>query len=173
MDASEDERLSGEEIFVDVLEKLLKTLAGLRASRLKGDGPAGVSLTGVHIGVLLGTHELPLKLKCIWGDSSGLDNLLAELPKGGSTSFKPFGRGIDPELDGGDCVLFCGEDWGVLSSSNVTQLAGWFIEHIVSVNLCEMNLPFQSSFLVCFNQVHHWGSYNASKLSDIRALFYY
>lgn len=134
MDASEDERLSGEEIFVEVLEKLLKTLGGLRESWLKGDGLVGVSRTGVHIGVLLGTHALPFKLKCIWGDSSGLDNLLAEVPKGGSTNFKPFGRGIDPELDDGDVRLFCGKDCVVPSSSKVTQLAGWFIEHIVSVN---------------------------------------
>lgn len=157
MHASDEEHLSGEEIFVDVLEKLLKTFGGLRESQLKGDGPIGVSLTGVHIGVLLGTHELPLKLKCIWGDSSGLDNLLAELPKGGRTNFKPFGRGIDPELDG-DCKIFCGEDWGVPSSSKVTQLAGWFIEHIALDDLCEINLPFQNSFLVCLNQTHHWGS---------------
>lgn len=107
--------------------------------------------------MLLGTHELPLKLKCIWGDSSGLDNLLAELPNGGSTNFKPFGLGIDPEVeDEGDGRLFCGEDWGVPSSSNVTQLAGWFVEHIVSVNLYEINLPCQCSFLVCLNQTHHW-----------------
>lgn len=105
--------------------------------------------------MLLGTHELPLKLKCIWGDSSGLDNLLAELPKGGSTNFKPFGRGIDPELDEGDCKIFCGEAWGVPSSSNVTQLAGWFIEHIVLNNVREMNLPFQNSFLVYLNQTRH------------------
>lgn len=77
-DASKDGCLSGVEIFVDVLEKLRRTLGGLRESQLKGDGPDGVSLTGVHIGVLLGTHELPLKLKCVWGDSSGLDSLLAE-----------------------------------------------------------------------------------------------
>lgn len=158
MGASREEHLSGDERSVDALEKLLRMFGGLRESQLKGDGPLGVSLTGVHIGVLLGTHELPLRLECTWGDSSGLDNLLAELPRGGKTNFKPFGRGIDPEFNEGDCRLFCGEAWGVPSSSNVTQLAGWFVEHIVWVNLCEINLPFQSSSLVCIKQTHHWGS---------------
>lgn len=57
--------LSGEEMLVDVLEKLLKKSGCAFEVQLKGDGPIGVSCTGVHIGVLLGTRELPLRLKCI------------------------------------------------------------------------------------------------------------
>lgn len=74
--------------------------------------------------MLLGTRELPLRLKSNEGDSMAELKLHDSLPKDGRTSFKPLGRGIEPEFDVEERSDFWGEEKVVPSSSNVTQLAG-------------------------------------------------
>ncbi len=51
-------------------------------------------------------------------------------PRDGRTSFNPLGRGTEPEFDTEVRRDFWGEEKVAPSSSNVTQLAGWFGEHI-------------------------------------------